>query len=281
MFIENKESRVNWFNGHSDQIDEFELLGIVTGLAIYNGVILDLHFPLLVYKKLLGWKVDLEDINEINPALHKGLKDLMESENVTGWDITFQIRYKVFGMDVMHNLVPNGSEMFVNNENKIQYVNLYVQFVLEDSIKQQFDSYKKGFDLVASGKALQLCTPEELQLLICGNPELNFEELEKGTTYEYGYFREHSTISNFWELVHNFNMEEKKKFLFFATGSDRAPVAGLSKLKLTIAKNGEPDRLPTAMTCFNYLLLPPYESRQVLEKMLTTAINNSQGFGLR
>lgn len=31
-------------------------------------------------------------------------------------------------------------------------------------------------------------------------------------------------IRYFWEIVHNFNYEEKKKLLFFATGSDRVKI---------------------------------------------------------
>jgi hypothetical protein len=42
----------------------------------------------------------------------------------------------------------------------------------------------------------------------------------------------------FWEIVHEFSDEEKKKLLFFATGSDRVPIGGLSKLQFVIAKNG-------------------------------------------
>jgi ubiquitin-protein ligase E3 A len=38
--------------------------------------------------------------------------------------------------------------------------------------------------------------------------------------------------------VHEFSDEEKKKLLFFATGSDRVPIGGLSKLQFVIAKNG-------------------------------------------
>ena len=34
---------------------EFELAGLLLGLAIYNGVILDVKLPLTLYKKLLGW----------------------------------------------------------------------------------------------------------------------------------------------------------------------------------------------------------------------------------
>ena len=46
------------------------------------------------------------------------------------------------------------------------------------------------------------------------------------------YFR------NFWEIVHDFSEEQKRKLLAFTTGTDRVPVGGLSKLKLIIAKNG-------------------------------------------
>lgn len=42
----------------------------------------------------------------------------------------------------------------------------------------------------------------------------------------------------FWELVHEFDLEEKRKLLQFTTGSDRVPVGGLSKLKLIITRHG-------------------------------------------
>lgn len=42
----------------------------------------------------------------------------------------------------------------------------------------------------------------------------------------------------FWEIVHDLSAEEKRKLLQFTTGSDRAPVGGLLKLKLIIARNG-------------------------------------------
>ena len=47
-----------------------------------------------------------------------------------------------------------------------------------------------------------------------------------------------SIFSWFWEAVHNMDLEDKRKLLQFTTGSDRIPVGGLAKLKLTIAKNG-------------------------------------------
>jgi ubiquitin-protein ligase E3 A len=58
-------------------------------------------------------------------------------------------------------------------------------------------------------------------------------------------------------VVHSLSEEHKKKLLFFATGSDRVPIKGLGNLPFVISRNGPHcDRLPTAHTCFNHLLLP-------------------------
>ena len=50
-----------WFNAMSLESEvEFRLVGNVLGLAIYNSVILDVHFPMVVYKKLMGQPVTFE-----------------------------------------------------------------------------------------------------------------------------------------------------------------------------------------------------------------------------
>jgi ubiquitin-protein ligase E3 A len=38
--------------------------------------------------------------------------------------------------------------------------------------------------------------------------------------------------------VLHFSEEQKKRLLFFATGTDRVPIGGLQKLNFVIAKNG-------------------------------------------
>jgi hypothetical protein len=54
MFVFYESSGIFWFNGAStDNIREFNLVGILMGLAVYNAIILDIRFPLVCYKKLL------------------------------------------------------------------------------------------------------------------------------------------------------------------------------------------------------------------------------------
>lgn len=54
MFMFYDLSGVFWFNGAStDNIQEYNLIGTLMGLAVYNAIILDIRFPLVCYKKLL------------------------------------------------------------------------------------------------------------------------------------------------------------------------------------------------------------------------------------
>lgn len=82
-------------------------------------------------------------------------------------------------------------------------------------------------------------------------------------------------------MLHDFNEEQKKQFLFFTTGSDRAPIGGLKNMRFIITKHGDDnDRLPQAHTCFNVLLLPPYASKEKLKEKLLLATQNATGFGM-
>ena len=63
MFVYNEASRQYWFNATSFENDaQFTLIGLVFGLAIYNGIILDVNFPVVLYRKLLGRKGCFEDL---------------------------------------------------------------------------------------------------------------------------------------------------------------------------------------------------------------------------
>jgi hypothetical protein len=83
-----------------------------------------------------------------------------------------------------------------------------------------------------------LFRPEELELLVCGSQDLDFEALEKVVVYDSGYTKETPVIQWFWQVVHSFSENEKKRLLFFTTGTDRVPIGGLSKLNFVIARNG-------------------------------------------
>ena len=66
MFKYFEESRLLWFNSDSFESDsEFELIGILLGVAIYNAIIVDFQMPKCIYRKLMGMKCSLEDLREL------------------------------------------------------------------------------------------------------------------------------------------------------------------------------------------------------------------------
>ena len=84
---------------------------------------------------------------------------------------------------------------------------------------------------------------------------------------------------HFWSIMKAMEPSVQRKLLMFVTGSDRIPATGATQMNLKIACGGEDcNRLPSAHTCFNQLVLYRYESKDKLEHMLKTAIMESQGF---
>ena len=64
-----EETQTCWFNPSSYENErQFMLIGIVLGLAIYNNVILDVHFPMVVYRKLMGKLGTFEDLVTSHPV---------------------------------------------------------------------------------------------------------------------------------------------------------------------------------------------------------------------
>lgn len=69
MFTYDKDTKLFWFNSSSLENEaQYTLVGIVMGLAIYNNCILDVHFPMVVYRKLMGKKGTFLDLSDSHPV---------------------------------------------------------------------------------------------------------------------------------------------------------------------------------------------------------------------
>ncbi|XP_034754357.1 probable E3 ubiquitin-protein ligase HECTD2 [Etheostoma cragini] len=249
MFTYMKDSRCHWFSSWKcDNYSEFQLVGTLMGLAVYNSIALDIHFPLYCYRKLLTpptapcdqnalvgmTTATLDDLQQIMPELAHGLGELLSYEGNVEEDfyLTFQVFQEEMGVVKSHNLKPGGDKIPVTKQNRKEYVQLYVDFLLNKSIYKQFAAFYHGFHSVCASDALMLLRPEEVEMLVCGSPELDMNALQKAAQYE-----------------------------------------GYSKTETTV-------RLPISHTCFNQICLPMYRTRKELKHKLTIAISNAEGFGL-
>uniref|UniRef100_A0A803WCS5 HECT-type E3 ubiquitin transferase n=1 Tax=Ficedula albicollis TaxID=59894 RepID=A0A803WCS5_FICAL len=286
MFTYYPESNLLWFSDTCFvEHNWFHLIGIICGLAIYNFTVVDLHFPLALYKKLLNVKPCLEDLKELSPTEGRSLQQLLDypGEDVEEtFCLNFTICRESYGVTEQKNLVEDGDKILVQKDNREEFVEAYVNYIFNLSIQEWYTAFSTGFLKVCGGKVLELFQPTELRAMIVGNSNYNWEELEEvNAVYKGDYTATHPTVRMFWETFHAFPLEKKKKFLLFLTGSDRIPIYGMSSLRIIIQSTPSGEQyLPVAHTCYNLLDLPKYSSKEILSARLVQAIDHYEGFSL-
>lgn len=306
MFIYDEDSQYCYFNAYSlEPTEQYFLVGIVVGLAIYNSTILDVAFPPFIFSKLLKAApapggptapqmrptihYTLDDLAEYRPRLAKGLRNLLDYDGdvESTFCLDFTIGVEKYDLQETVPLCPGGERRLVTNANRREYVDLYVRYLLDTSITKQFEPFKRGFFTVCGGNALSLFRPEEIELLVRGSDEsLDVGSLKVAAEYENWNVQnpaeQEPRIQWFWETFEQASPQDQRKLLLFITGSDRIPAMGAASLKIRISCLGDDcGRYPLARTCFNMLSLWRYGSRQKLERMLWTAVRESEGFGLK
>lgn len=285
MFKTYEDSRAIWFTGdYFDGEDSmFALIGILCGLAIYNFTIINLPFPLALYKKLLGEEVDLKDLKDLSPVVAQSMQSILdytEPDLESVFDLTFSITRDFFGEMQTIELKPGGGNIRVTQENKEEFVQKFVDYTLNKSAEKSFDHFRLGFMKVCGGRVLKLFKAHELMAVVIGNEEYDWHALEENAEYKNGYSSSDATIRWFWEVFHDLPLEEKKKFLLFLTGCDRIPIQGMKAIKIYIQPTTDDKFLPVAHTCFNLLDLPRYQTKEKLKYKLSQAIQQTQGFSL-
>jgi hypothetical protein len=87
MFMADEETRSLWFNpSAAEDLDrEYTLIGMLLGLAIYNSIILDIRFPPVLYRKLMGKLGSFEDLQTSHPV-----RSIFGRVHVRRWKILFE-----------------------------------------------------------------------------------------------------------------------------------------------------------------------------------------------
>lgn len=294
LFKYHEESRLFWFTPMLDDrmtheaTEDCYAIGKLFGLAIYNSVLLDVRFPLAFYKLLVDQTITVDDLAELEPSLGRGLKSILQMDRQT-FDLS-GLEGTPFEIELT-SLHPSRPLRFrlptihtsLSFENREEFVQLYAEAILHRTVELPLQAFIRGFKFTFGKSILFQYHPREIETLLCGSQSFDYHALQHTTIYEGGFTARSPVIRWFWDIFH-YQMTEaqRQKFLAFVTGTDRAPVGGLGRLEMRIVKNGpDTDRLPSAHTCFNTLLLNSYSSRDRLAYWLLMAIENCSGFGLQ
>ncbi|XP_019408254.1 PREDICTED: probable E3 ubiquitin-protein ligase HERC6 isoform X4 [Crocodylus porosus] len=279
-----------WFpTSPSIEKKKYYLFGILCGLALFNGVIAYIPFPLAVFKKLLDVKPSLEDLKELSAVIGKSMQAILDDEH-DDIEENLQLNFCVSTAGNYHDiswdnkdidLIPNGSSIAVTSKNKRDFINKYIDYIFNKSVEVVYEEFKRGFYKVLDKDIVRFFHPEELMEVTIGNTNYDWNKFEENAEYHGIYTPSHPTIKMFWEVFHDLLLEEKKGFLLFLTGSDRIPILGMNCIRIKFCFNGalSEDHFPQAQTCFQILFLPPYSDKEILKEKLFIALRNNRGFG--
>ncbi|EHB10351.1 E3 ubiquitin-protein ligase SMURF2 [Heterocephalus glaber] len=242
------------------------------------------------YKQLLGKPIQLSDLDSVDPELPKSLVWILENDITPVLDHMFCVEHNAFGRILQHELKPNGRNVPVTEENKKDYVRLYVNWKFMPGIEAQFLALQKGFNELIPQHLLKPFDQKELELIIGGLDKIDLNDWKSNTWLKH-CVADSNIVRWFWQAVETFDEERRARLLQFVTGSTRVPLQGFKPLQGSTGAAGprlfpihltdaNTDNLPKAHTCFNQIDTPPYESHEKLYEKLLTAVEETCGFAV-
>ncbi|KAH7376353.1 HECT-domain-containing protein [Plectosphaerella cucumerina] len=285
-----------------DTLRRYEFLGRIVGKCLYEGILVDISFAgFFLLKWISGqtsensYRGNLNDLRDLDEALYQGMLKLKNYRgNVADMGLDFTIEDQVSRADeplrtVSRDLVPNGANVTVTNDNRLLYISYVARHRLVAQPAQQTAAFLRGLRAMIAPSWLSMFNQNELQRLVGGDSsEIDIDDLRRNTQYsglyDPGYSKEdHPTVELFWKVVRSFTDEQRRLLLKYVTSTPRAPLLGFSQLnpKFAIRDGGtDEERLPSTSTCVNLLKLPRYTDEATLRRKLLQAIESGAGFDL-
>ncbi|KAH7101855.1 HECT-domain-containing protein [Auriculariales sp. MPI-PUGE-AT-0066] len=267
------------------QLNWYRFVGRILGKALYQGILVEVAFASFFLAKWLSKQSFLDDLASLDQELYKGLIYLKHYQgNPEDLALNFTINEDDLGVTRTINLIPNGENIPVTRENKLQYIHLVCHHRLSRQIQKQSRAFFEGLSEIIDPKWLRMFNQQELQILVAGvNTDVDVDDLRQNTNYGGVYDADEETIVAFWGVVKSFDTTQRRQLLRFVTSCSRPPLLGFKELvplfSIRDAGNDQ-TRLPTSSTCVNLLKLPRYKSEAVLKQKLLQAIQSNSGFDL-
>ncbi|KAJ5090070.1 Ubiquitin-protein ligase Ufd4 [Penicillium argentinense] len=259
------------------------LSSVAPSLGTVKAVDEDLAKSLIMLKQFVKAK---KNINK-----NKSLSDKQKAEAIQNIEVD-GVRVDDLSLDFTlpgypHiELVPNGSDIFLNIDNVDQYIERVIDMTLGVGVRRQVDAFRTGFSQVFPFSSLRAFTPSELVMLF-GQAEEDWtiETLMDSIKADHGFNMDSRSVRNLLQTMSELDKQQRRDFLQFVTGSPKLPIGGFKSLTpifTVVCRPSEPpytpdDYLPSVMTCVNYLKLPDYSSLDFLKARLSVAIKEGQG----
>ncbi len=260
----------------------YRLVGTLLGKALLDGRLLTLPLSEALFKLITGKALTSSDLASIAPSRARHLASLAAApETAPDYSLTFEyappdLRHGFASCDI----VLDGSSKEVTRDNVEEYISAMANFMLGCGIERQLEAIRAGLAAVMPITALRVLTASELRARVVGETgvEWTLQDLRDNVEARHGYTESSQPFVLLLAILAELPEPRRRDFLRFSTGVGGLPCGGLRQLdpKLTVVRKvcEDPDKhFPSANTCFHFLKLPEYSTRERLEEQLLTALN--------
>ncbi|XP_060526269.1 ubiquitin-protein ligase E3C [Cylas formicarius] len=269
----------------SNFADHYNFIGRLVGKAIFENILVDLPLAEFFLAKLLVDRASAHYLKSLDPILYRNLLYLRDYSDgdVSDLGLDFTAVNNDLGETTIVELKPNGRNIPVVNENRLEYIQRLADFKLNAQLKKQCAAFREGLNSFVPLSWLKLFNHRELQVIVSGDTqEIDLSDLRAHTVYSGDFTSDHPTVLLFWKILYGFTELQKKQLLKFVTSCSRAPLLGFKELnpQFCIQSSGTENRMPTASTCLNLLKIPVIREEETLRTKILAAIEQNAGFEL-
>jgi len=248
------------------------------GMSIRTGVLLTLDLPSFFWKHLVITPVTMADLEAIDSHFHGTMCFFQES---TASQFAAQQVFQKFIVPLSDKsiciLKKDGDKIDVTHDNREEYARLAEKARLNEC-KVQTRAIRRGLTDVVPLHLLSILSWQDLEWRICGKPKIDIKLLKRHTVYN-SVSPTAPHITYFWQVLEDFNQEDRRAFVRFVWGQERLPAndqefdrTATRMLIKPYTGTTDPDQaFPRADTCFFNLFLPEYSSPEVLREKLMVA----------
>ena len=252
-------------------LKELQCFGeLLAHVVLFGSAVLPIPFSKVFLRRVIAnEKCDaftLDDLADVEPAVVKSIKVVLETDDVESLCLTF--------IDPTTN-----EETDVTKANlqafKRQKIREMVSSIVDDA---SVHAIRTGLLQIMRKSQIEVLAPEEFGLVAAGSQSIDPKEWRRHAS-----FSPSPEMEWFWDVVERMNNDDKSRLLQFSTGSSLLPVGSFAALcppwSIEVGLHCDASKLPTAWTCFNTLQMPRYPSKELLEERLFCALRHgSAGF---
>ena len=248
----------------------------------------------IVLNPVIKRKITVEDIKYYDMNLYKILKQINDS-NIKGnkdlekYNFTWKIKDENNKIKEIE-LIENGKKIFLNDENKFQFIEKVIYQEAKAPYEKQIKSLNLGIFPILDENLKGIFSIDELNFLFHGQTEIDINDWKENTDYKGDYNENHKVIKMFWDKIKKLNQSELSKVLQFSTWLTNIPIDGFGDLKSFEGKiqkftiepfinySSEDDskyefRPMEANPSFNRLILPEYPNSKEMDKAFEIILN--------